>query len=153
MRSSTAACASELYNYFRDYDPAIGRYIQSDPIGLDGGLSTYGYVGGSPLSRLDPYGLASKPPICFGKDCPDPPFCPTPDGPRPCPQPEKPGKGKTKEYSCDEVSPSLGACLLCCASRSPGQYLKKPGSTCQQRCNDAWGITKRNGDTNYCEAR
>jgi RHS repeat-associated protein len=46
------------YNYFRDYDPAIGRYIESDPIGLDGGLNTYGYDGGSPLVNIDPLGLA-----------------------------------------------------------------------------------------------
>ncbi|GAC1371867.1 MAG: hypothetical protein NVS3B3_01650 [Aquirhabdus sp.] len=45
------------YNYFRDYDPATGRYVESDPIGLQGGLNTYGYVGGSPLRSVDPKGL------------------------------------------------------------------------------------------------
>jgi len=48
------------YNYFRDYDPQTGRYIESDPIGLRGrNYSTYGYTNDSPISRKDPFGLAT----------------------------------------------------------------------------------------------
>lgn len=52
-----------FYNYFRDYDPITGRYVESDPIGLDGGLNTYGYVGGNALSLVDPKGLAAAFPV------------------------------------------------------------------------------------------
>lgn len=48
-----------FHNGYRDYDPAIGRYLQSDPIGLGDGPATYTYVGSGPLTGLDPLGLAT----------------------------------------------------------------------------------------------
>ncbi|MBL8299632.1 MAG: RHS repeat protein [Rhodanobacteraceae bacterium] len=47
------------YNYFRDYDPTIGRYVESDPIGLRGGVNTYGYTLQNPGKFSDPDGLAA----------------------------------------------------------------------------------------------
>lgn len=57
------------YNYFRDYDQSSGRYLESDPIGLVGGISTFAYVGANPFLRTDPYGLTDlmiKIPTGFG---------------------------------------------------------------------------------------
>jgi RHS repeat-associated protein len=45
------------YNWQRYYDPAIGRYLRADPIGLDSGITLYAYAQNNPLIKIDPLGL------------------------------------------------------------------------------------------------
>ena len=56
------------YNYFRDYNPSLGRYIQADPIGIRKGENhIYAYASSSPLRRVDPQGLLSTVETAFYK--------------------------------------------------------------------------------------
>lgn len=47
------------YNWYRYYSPSLGRYITSDPVGMEAGVNTYIYVNGSPINITDPMGLYS----------------------------------------------------------------------------------------------
>jgi len=57
LRYDESASGRTFYNSFRDYSPAYGRYVESDPIGLRGGINVYTYVSGNPVNAIDPYGL------------------------------------------------------------------------------------------------
>ena len=72
------ASGGKHYNYFRDYDSGIGRYVESDPIGLRGGLNTFAYVGGNPLEWSDWNGLVAPPRDSGGNLLPPP--VPLPNG-------------------------------------------------------------------------
>ena len=55
-------------NWNRDYDSTVGRYVQSDPLGVIGGVNTYEYVDGNPLKYIDSDGLNPAASIIVGAE-------------------------------------------------------------------------------------
>jgi RHS repeat-associated protein len=95
------------YNWHRDYDPEIGKYIQSDPIGLERGINTYAYVKENPIGNSDIMGLVSF--TKYPKPESYPRCVPWPDFPEPCH-----GKDDCKRACAREMINFLAACMNSC---------------------------------------
>jgi RHS repeat-associated protein len=111
-------------NYFRDYDPAVGRYVESDPVGLRSGVNTYLYALGNPAKYIDRWGLQSVVP-------PDPPkasatpVLPTtggPFGPIP-PFPDSSNPVKCSGECTDKAAKGASQCTKVCATVVGGALL------------------------------
>ena len=115
--------------WHRFYDPDTGRYVSADPIGLDGGMNLYAYVGGDPVNLVDPEGLEG-----FAKDYPNkwsdyyfggPGKTPPPEvlpPPKPCPERQKCiESAKDFNRACQAgLTLAHGACWAICTACTEG---------------------------------
>ncbi|MEX2497983.1 MAG: RHS repeat-associated core domain-containing protein [Wenzhouxiangellaceae bacterium] len=109
------------YNHFRDYLPGLGRYAQSDPIGMLGGINQFNYGNVNPLRFIDPFGrtgFESLENFCFGQGC----ICRAVPALCPPPPPKKCLKCDDPQFSiCINQAASQGgrSCTICAVFKSP----------------------------------
>ena len=123
------------YNMARDYSSEIGRYVESDPIGLAAGLNTYLYVAGDPIRLKDPLGLST---LCAADD-PNRPNCEA--------------KLALDMLICKGIE---GACLASCAfvCRRSGPLLPSCMALCGKGvCDPVASYCRKGAVTDYAECK